>query len=150
MTDDAPVPDTELIHNLALRGTVRAYKSEPVPESWIKAIVSFGMRAPTSSNRQEYSLIRVNDPEIRIALAALCTNQQHIVDCPLFFAVCADQNRVSHAMNMHDKEYPTFGLEGGLVASIDAALVGLTMSYVADSFGLASVMIVRCATTQLR
>jgi nitroreductase len=83
----------------------------------------------------------VHDVEVRKKLAAIASNQQHIVTCPAFFAVCADQNRVAHAMTLHDSTYSAGGLEGGLVASIDAALVGLTMSYVAESFGLSSVMI---------
>ncbi len=126
---------------LTRRGTVRRFRPDPVPDSWARSIVELGMRAPTSSNRQEYSVVQVHDPEKRRALAKLCTNQQHIVDCPAFFAVCADQNRVAHALSLYDKEYPAYGLEAGLVASIDAALVGLTMSYVAESFGLSSVMI---------
>lgn len=142
LPNDAPVPENELTRLLARRGTVRNFKSDPVPDSWIDAIVEYGMRAPTSSNREEYSIIAVKDIEARKKLSKIASNQQHIIHCPVFFAICADQNRVGHAINLHGKEYGaarTF--EGGLVASIDAALVGLTMSYVADSFGLSNVMV---------
>jgi nitroreductase len=138
---DAEIPNTELTNQLSHRGTVRAFKNEPIPETWAQAIVEYGMRAPTSSNRQEYSVIRVKDPKLRADLVAICPSQKHIVDSAAFYAICADQNRVAQAMSMHGKGYPAFGLEGGLVASIDAALVGLTMSYVAESFGLASVLV---------
>lgn len=139
---ESPVPNNLLTHLLERRGTVRNFKPDPVPQAWADAIVEYAMRAPTSSNRQEYSVIQVNDPGARKQIALLATNQQHIVDCPLFFAICADQNRVADALGMHGKDYvPATSFEGGLVASIDAALMGLTMSYVAESFGLSNVLI---------
>ena len=139
---DAAVPENELTRLLVKRGKVLNFKPDPVPESWVNAIVEYGMRAPTSSNRQEYSVVVVHDIETKKKCAAIASRQQHIVDCPVFFAICADQNRVGHAMSMHGKEYVSARtLEGGLVATIDATLVGLTMSLVADSFGLGSVMI---------
>ena len=140
-TTSTAVPDNELTRLLAKRGTVRNFKPDPVPEEWVNAIIEFGMRAPSSSNREEYSIIVVHDPEARKKLAKIASNQQHIIDCPVFFAICADQNRVAQAMAMHGADYPARNFEAGLVASIDAALVGMTMSLVADSFGLANVMI---------
>lgn len=129
------------MQHLAARGTVRDFKPDPIPQAMANAIVAHGMRAPTSSNRQEYSVIQISNPATRQRISDLSSNQKHIVECPLFFAVCADQNRMEHALGMYDKDYPATGLEGGLVATIDAAFVGLTMSYIADSLGLASVMI---------
>lgn len=139
--DSAPYPENEFTRLLEARGTVRDFKPDPIPEKLIHAMVRLAMRAPTSSNRQEYSIVQVHDIEKRKQLAKICTNQQHIVDCPAFFAICADHNRVVHGLNMHGQEYPAFNLEAGLVASIDAALVGVTLSYAAASFGLASVFI---------
>lgn len=138
---DAPVPDNELVRLLNKRGTVRAYKSDPIPDAWIEAMVAAAQRAPTSSNIQAYSIVVVRDPEIKKQLAVLAGNQQHIIDCPVFFALCADQTRLVHACAMHGKEYPGRTFEAGLVSSIDAALVGMTLSLVVDSFGLSNVMI---------
>jgi len=134
-------PDNDLLDVLSRRGKVQDFRSDPVPEAWADAIVAYGMRAPTSSNRQEYSLIRVDAPETRAELARIAGNQRKVVDCPLFYAVCADQTRMARAVGMHGTDYDASGLEGGLVATIDAALVGLTMSYVAESLGLGSTMI---------
>jgi nitroreductase len=138
---DAPVPENDLTRVLATRGTTRNFKPDPVPEHWVKAIIETGMRAPTSSNLQAYSVIVVRNHESRKKLAELAGNQQHIIDCPVFFALCADLTRVNHAISMHGKEYEGRSLESCLVASLDACLVGMTMSLVADSFGLANVMI---------
>lgn len=138
---DAPVPENDLTRVLAKRGTVRSFKPDPVPEAWVNAIIDYGMRAPTSGNMETYSIIVVKDPEKRKQLATLAGGQQHVVDCPLYFALCADLNRLSDAIAMHDKQYEGRSFESCLVSSMDAALVGMTMNLVADSFGLASVMI---------
>lgn len=138
---DAPVPENDLTRVLARRGTVRAYKSDPVPDSWVDAIIEYGMRAPTSSNIQAYSVIVVKDAEKKRQLAELAGNQQHIIDCPVYFALCADTNRMARAIEMHGREFPGRTFESGLVSSLDACLVGMTMSLVADSFGLSNVMI---------
>ena len=138
---DAPVPENDLTRLLAKRGTVRSYKSDPIPDSWVDAIVEYGMRAPTSSNIQAYSVIVVTNPESKKKLAELAGNQQHIIDCPVYFAICADTNRMARAIEMHGKEFPGRTFETGLVSSMDAALLGMTMSLVADSFGLSNVMI---------
>jgi nitroreductase len=140
-TADAPVPENDLTRLLAKRGTVRSYKSDPIPESWVNAIIEYGMRAPTSSNIQAYSVVVVTNPESKKKLAELAGDQQHIIDCPVYFAICADLTRVAHAIGMHGKEFPGRTFESGLVSSLDACLVGMTMSLVADSFGLSNVMI---------
>lgn len=138
---DAPVPDTEVIRLLNARGTVRNFKTDPLPDSWVEALIASAQRAPTSSNVQAYSIIAVRDPAIKAKIAELGGNQQHIIDCPVFFALCADQNRLSHACELHGLTYPGKSFEAGLIASLDATLVGMTMSLVADSMGLGSVMI---------
>jgi nitroreductase len=76
--------DTALMQQLANRGTVRDFKKGPVPQSWCDAIVAHGMRAPTSSNRQEYSIIQVDDPDSRQRLSELSSDQKHIIECPVF------------------------------------------------------------------
>lgn len=137
----AAVPETELLHLLKRRGSVRDYKPDPVPDAWVEALLAAGQRAPTSSNNQTYSIIVVRKPETKAELARLAGNQQHISDCPVFFALCADQSRVAYASALHGSDFVGNTLEKGLVATIDAALVGMTMSLVADSMGLGTVMI---------
>ena len=55
-------PTIELIHH---HGSVRKYKPDPVPESWIEQIVAAGQRASTSSNLQTYSVVVTTDLEKR-------------------------------------------------------------------------------------
>ncbi len=138
---NTPVPETEVLRLLRVRGSVRNYKPDPVPEEWLNAILTAGQRAPTSSNIQAYSIVVFRNPAVKARLAELAGNQQHIIDCPVFFALCADLSRTAHACEIHDAQFLGHTLEKGLVASIDAALVGMSMTLAADSLGLGTVMI---------
>ena len=135
------VPETEVLRLLRQRGSVRDYKPDPVPETWVEAILAAGQRAPTSSNVQAYSIVVVRDAGKKARLAELAGNQQHIIDCPVFFALCADQRRLTLACEQHGVVYQGQTLEQWLIASIDVALLGMSMTLAADSMGLGTVMI---------
>lgn len=137
---DTP-PDNELLRYLRNRASVRDYKPDPVPDAWVDAIIAAGQRAPTSANIQGFSIIVVRDPETKKRLAELASNQQHIIDCPVYFAVCADLTGPARAAVLHGTEFHGQTFEAGLVATIDAALVGMTMSLVAGTMGLGTILI---------
>ena len=139
--DAAQVPDNDLLRTLRKRGTVRNFKADPIPDAWIDTLVAAGRRAPTSSNLQAYSVIVVRNRETKQKLAELANNQKHIADCPVFIAFCADLNGPMHACEVHGTKFLRDTLEKTLIASIDAALVGMTVSVAAETMGLGAVMI---------
>lgn len=138
---DQPAQDNDVLRLLRDRGAVRGYRPDPIPESWLNTLLAAGQRAPTSSNIQACSIVVVRDEQAKRRLAELAGNQQHIIDCPVYLALCADLTRAEHACRLHGTEFQGHTLEIGLVASIDAALVGMTISLAAESMGLGSVMI---------
>jgi len=135
------LPNHTFFHLLEKRGSCRDFKSDPLPEGWVEAIIAAGQRAPSSSNHQVYSIIVVRDPETKAKFAKIAGDQQHIIDCPVFFALCADQTVAEYAAQLHGMDFVGNTLEKGLVAAVDVALVGMTMSLAADALGLGSVMI---------
>jgi nitroreductase len=120
---------------------VRSYRDEPVADEVVNDVLRAAFRAPTSSNIQAYSVVVVRDRDARRALARTAGNQQHIVDCPVFLAFCADLTRIEHALAQGGHSLDGNNLEMGLVSSIDAALVGMSAYLAADSVGLKGVMI---------
>ncbi len=104
-------------------------------------MLAAAQRAPSSSNIQACSIIVIRNAETKARLAALAGNQQHIIDCPVFFALCADLNGAAHACDLHGTQFQKQTLENALVASVDVALVGMSLSLAADSLGLGSLMI---------
>ncbi|MEX0695148.1 MAG: NADPH-dependent oxidoreductase [Rhodospirillales bacterium] len=132
---------SETITVLKNRQSIRKYAETPVSDAHVDSILSAALRAPTSSNLQAYSVIVVRDPDIKSRLAVPCGNQKHIIDCPVFLAFCADLTRIKAAFDRHGHSIDNNNLELGLVATIDAALVGMAAYVAAESLGIQGVMI---------
>ncbi len=144
MPDTVPTdrPTTsETIEVLRNRRSIRKYADTPVTDAHVDAILSAAMRAPTSSNLHAYSVIKVRDQDVKTRLAPPCGNQQHIIDCPVFLAFCADLTRIEAALERHGHDLADNNMEMGVVSTVDAALVGMAAYVAADSLGIQGVMI---------
>ncbi len=120
--------------------TVRSFSDRPLSDELLNTILNAARRSPTSSNMQTYSIVVVRDSAVRQQLAKLAGNQRHIETCQAFVGFCADIHRIQLASQMHEQRFePT--LELMLVASIDAALVGMSAQLAAESVGLGAVMV---------
>lgn len=133
--------DSETINVLLQRRSIRKYAAKPLDDAHVDAILGAALRAPTSSNIQAYSVVVVRDPAIKERIAVPCGNQKHIVTCPVFLAFLADLTRIEAAFQRHGHSADDNNLELGLVASIDAALVGMAAYVAAESLGIQGVMI---------
>ena len=140
MNNDTHTPKTAVTATLNQHVSVRRFEDKPVSDKMLYAILNAARRSPTSSNMQTYSIIVVRDAAMRAKLAVLAGNQQHIEQCDVFVGFLADINRLGITCQMHGEELSK-SLEISLVATIDAALVGMSVQTAAESFGLGAVMI---------
>jgi FMN reductase (NADPH) len=132
---------SDTIETLNKHVSIRRYTDEPVDDETVLTLMRAARRAPTSSNMQTYSLIAVRDLETRRKLKAFMVgNQDHVDTCQVFFAVCADISRVIRACELHGKALART-LEISMVATVDAALVGMSLATAAESIGLGTVMV---------
>ena len=128
----------ELLHN---RVSIRNYSDEPVPDAHVEALLSAAFRAPTSSNIQSYSVVVVREKDILAELYPIVGNQPHVRDAPVFLCFCADLTRMEYAIAERGGSMDNNPLEIGLVASIDASLLGMSAYLTAESLGLRGLMI---------
>ncbi len=131
---------TETIQILFDHVTVRDFADTPLDGETVLTLLRAARRSPTSSNMQTYSMVVVRDQSIKEQLADLAGGQQHIITCPVFIALCADTNRLHQVCDYHNTT-PSSGLELTMIATIDAALVGMSLTSAAESMGLGAVMI---------
>ena len=132
---------SETIAILNERVSVRDFADRDVDHALIDGVLRAAFRAPTSSNIQSYSVIKVRDQETKDRLYPVTGNQKHVKDAPIFLAFCADLTRIENALQRYDHTIEGNNLEVGLVSSIDAALVGMSAYLAARSVGLEGVMI---------
>ena len=130
-----------LIDILKRRASVRSFTSRYVSDAMVSAVLSAAQHAPTSSNMQAYSFVVVRDDETKLKLSELAGGQGHVAQCPVFVAICADIYRLEDAIATGGGSLAKGHMEMSLVATIDAALVGMSASLVADSLELGGCMI---------
>lgn len=133
--------DSETINALLNRRSIRKYNNTPITDDHVNAILGAALRAPTSSNVQAYSVVVVRDQARKERISVPCGNQKHIVTCPVFLAFLADLTRIEAAFQRNGHSADGNNLEMGLVATIDAALVGMSAYIAAESLGIQGVMI---------
>lgn len=122
--------------------SVRGYRPDPLPPGTLEMLVAAAQSAATSSNLQTWSVVTVEDPAKRAALAEIAGGQKHIEQCPLFLVFLADVSRNERLGQEEGR--PLEGLpflETFLVAAIDAALAAQNAVVAAESLGLATVYI---------
>jgi FMN reductase (NADPH) len=102
----------------------------------VEAIVATGQRSSTSSNLQMTSVVAVTERATRARLAALCGNQEHIAEAPLFLAWCADLARLDRACQLRGYVQSIETVESFLLAAVDASLAMQTAALAAESLGL--------------
>lgn len=125
-----------VIEQIHRHASVRSYKSDPIAQEWVEAIVGAGQRAATSSNLQTYAVVAVTDPAKRAELARLCGDQAHIRQAPLFLAWCADLSKLDRACQLRQLPHYHASVESFLVAAVDVALAAQNAVLAAESLGL--------------
>jgi len=119
----------------------RSYLPDPVPDTQIERLVDAARYASTSSFIQAYSVVAVREEELKNECARLCGGQQHIVEAPVFFAICADLHKIARACVDHETELRSDSFELFLQTTIDAALLGQNLQLAVEAEGLGACMI---------
>jgi FMN reductase [NAD(P)H] len=132
----------ETLHIQQSHRSIRSYKTDPVSDAMLDAIVASAHRAPTSMNMQEISLVVVRDAERRARIAELAGGQAWIAQAPVFIAIVVDFHktdlgvrRAGQTQIIHES------MEGFGVAAVDVGLALGAMITAAESQGLGIVPI---------
>lgn len=117
--------------------SVRRYKSEPVSEEIVQGLIAAAQSAATSSNLQLWSVVSVQEPERREAIAKMCANQSQVRDAAWFFAFLADHHRIIQAAEQAGQDPAGLDYEEFyIMALVDVALAAERMVCSAESLGL--------------
>lgn len=119
-----PAEWTEALANQLAHNSARSYRSDPVSEETLTALIAAAQSAPTSGNLQLWSVVAVRDEVRRTRLAELAGDQQFIVQAPLFLVWLADLARARHVaeeIGLATAEGADF-VESALLGFVDVAL----------------------------
>lgn len=128
---------SEHVYNLLKKHhSVRSFKKEPISEEHIKQLVEAGQSASTSSYLQTYSIVGVQDPEIKEDLKEV-SGQPYVVENGYLFVFVMDYYRHSiiNEESKSNMETSFESAEGLLVGTIDATLVAQNIAATAEDMG---------------
>lgn len=109
------------------RRSVRAFKSDDVPDDVVEKLVDAARWAPSAGNIQPWEFVVVRKREIKRRLAEAALGQYFIEEAPVVIVVCADERRSSMG----------YGLRGRTLYCIqDTAAAIQNMLLAAHSLGL--------------
>lgn len=122
--------------------SVRAYRTDPLPDQTLELLIAAAQSAASSSNLQTWSVVAVTDPDRKAHLSQLAGNQDHIRQCPLFLVWLADLARLHYLAAQRQQSAAGLDyLEMFVTATIDAALAAQNATLAAESLGLGTVYI---------
>ena len=133
---DGAADDTGVLTHLLSRRSIRAYKNEPVPDSLLEVLIACAQSAPTKSNLQQYSILVVQDPAVRKALAPWCPRTSILETVPALLVFCADIRRNQRIGGFRGKPNVNNNMDSFLNATVDASLAMGFFVAAAEAAGL--------------
>lgn len=126
-----------LADSLINRRSIRRYERQQISDDNMKLIYEAIRNTPTSYNGQQFSVIDITDPDLKLQLEAL-TGQKQIKTCSHFMMFCADYHKIAILADNKELEMPEFQMtaDGVLVSVIDASLAMMSAVAAATSIGL--------------
>lgn len=124
---------------LLQRRSIRRYERQPIPDDQLDFIFQAIRNTPTSYNGQQFSVIDITDPELKLRLYEL-TGQKQIKTCDHFLAFCADFHKISLMAENKGIDMPeiTKTADGLILGAVDASLAMMSAVTAACSLGLAT------------
>lgn len=121
------------------RTSVRRYEREEIPVQSMETIHAAILNTPTSYNGQQFSVIEIDDQEIKERLYEI-TSQKQIKTCNKFLVFCADYNKIKILAKEKNILMPHFSdtVDGVMVGLIDASLAMMNAAIAAQACGLGS------------
>ena len=135
-------PTIELIER---RTSTRTFTDEPVTAEERQTILHAAMRAPTAGNMMLYSILEIEDQELKDRLAVTCDDQPFIARAPWVLIFLADLQKwvdlfahagVARIEGVEHREVP--GPGDLLLACADAIIAAQTAALAAESLGIGS------------
>jgi FMN reductase (NADPH) len=131
----------DIIGTITSHRSIRRFRDEPIDDVTVEALIACAQAAPTSSHKQAYSVVRVDDPVARRVLAVIAEEEEWFDRAPLVLVWCADLHRIRTIVQGAGKPAAYDNMEEFMVATIDATLAAAYAYVAAELIGLGGVLV---------
>lgn len=94
----------DVFEAIMTRKSVRAFKSDEVPDEVLARILDAARHAPSANNFQEWRFVVVRNPETRKKISDAACRQTFVGMAPVVLACCAETH--NHVMTCGQLSYP--------------------------------------------
>lgn len=125
--------------SLLERTSVRRYEREVIPQETMEFIYRAVENTPTSYNGQQFSVIDIDDQDLKVKLYEL-TGQKQLKTCNRLLIFCSDYNKITLLAKRKGLKVPPFTdtMDGVTIGIIDASLAMMSAVVAAQAAGLGS------------
>jgi len=139
------LPHLDALAELTARSVCRSYRQYPVADELVRLLCATALSAPSKSDLQQATIVRVKDRAKRAAIGALLPGSPWLRDAPELFVFCADGYRLRRLFARKKKEFPNEHLDAFFNAAVDAGIALSAFVSAAELAGLGT-----CPISQVR
>jgi len=118
------------------RRVCRSYADRAVDENLMQVLFAAAFSAPSKSDLQQATILRVADPAKRATIQGWLASMPWIAGAPQFMIVCGDNRRTRRIAALRGKPFPNDTLDMFMNAAVDAGIVLQALITAAESVGL--------------
>ncbi|BDR52819.1 NADPH-dependent oxidoreductase [Bombiscardovia nodaiensis] len=137
--------NSAIITTLLERRSIRRFSPEPIDPEIVETLERAAQQAPTSGYLNDWSALRITDPQFKARLAHI-GEQGYIAQAPLLYVFIADEHRnisiaQAKGVDVNDPEFTINASYRFTQAQNDAVLALSAMETAANSLGLGCVVL---------
>ncbi|KAL3434391.1 Nitroreductase-like protein [Aspergillus tetrazonus] len=122
--------------------SIRAFLPTPLPLGTLETLIAAGQSASTFSMLQTWSVVAIQDPQHKDAVARISGNQDFIRQAPLFLIFCADLHRLANVIDKYRAAgKPLEKIDMLIAGVVDASIAAENVAIAAESLGLGICMV---------
>jgi len=125
----------ETINVLLNHKSVRKYQDKKIESEILEKLLDAGIRAPSSGNLQNYSLLVIDEKE-KLEFLAEETYSPFVKEAPLVIIACIDQYRFYRLCNIYDAPFHFDNADAVFIGVWDAIVAMHNIVIAAESLGL--------------
>ena len=127
--------EPQFLQDLLGRRTCRAFTQQPVDQADRTRLIAAAQSAPSKSNLQQYTIIRITESKLRAALGALVPTMPWIVEAPEFWIFCGDLRRIRSLALLRGHTYNNDNTDSFMNSCVDATAALMACIIAAEGFG---------------
>jgi len=132
--------DPSLLGQLAARGSVRKFRSDPVPYRTLRRLSALALCAPTKSDLQQRDILIIDAPPLKSQIGALLADgplgQKWLANVPNLLIFCGNNRRQRRIHALRDRHFANDHLDAFFNAAVDAAIALSAFVIAAEAEGL--------------